>query len=125
MDPGPYEAVQWTASPGPRGRLAGARRDRPLDGPVLPRAMPSAPCSRPLGALKRAPGYPRSVRRVAIVVNPISGSASRSRALAECRRFERMHQEKFEEFQRPKRRREQPQARIFRIWAGSAAASSF
>jgi hypothetical protein len=45
--------------------------------------------------------------------------------LAECRRFESLHQEKFEEFQRPKRRREQPQARIFRIWAGSAAASSF
>jgi hypothetical protein len=45
--------------------------------------------------------------------------------LAECRRFERLHQEKFEEFQRPKRRREQPQARIFRIWAGPAAASSF
>ena len=45
--------------------------------------------------------------------------------LAECRRFERLHQEKFEEFQRPKRRRELPQARIFRIWAGSAAASSF
>jgi hypothetical protein len=45
--------------------------------------------------------------------------------LAECKRFERMHLEKYEEFQRPKRRRDQPQARIFRIWAGSAAASSY
>lgn len=45
--------------------------------------------------------------------------------LSECHRFERLHQEKYEEFQRPKRRREQPQAQIFRIWAGPAAASSF
>jgi hypothetical protein len=45
--------------------------------------------------------------------------------LAECRRFESLHEEKFAEFQRPKRRRDQPQARIFRIWGAPAAASAF
>jgi hypothetical protein len=45
--------------------------------------------------------------------------------LAECRRFERLHQEKYEEFQRPKRRRDQPEAQIFRIWGSSRAASAY
>ena len=45
--------------------------------------------------------------------------------LAECKRFEQLHLEKFDEFQRPKRRRELPQARIFRIWGASTAASAF
>ena len=45
--------------------------------------------------------------------------------LQECRRFERLHIEKYEEFQRPKRRRDQPQAQMFRIWAGPSIASSF
>ena len=45
--------------------------------------------------------------------------------LSECKRFERLHVEKYEEFQRPKRRRDLPQARIFRIWGSPAAASAF
>ena len=45
--------------------------------------------------------------------------------LPECQRFERLHEEKYETFQRPKRRRDLPQARIFRIWPGSSAASGY
>ena len=45
--------------------------------------------------------------------------------LSECKRFERLHAEKYEYFQKPKRRREQPEARIFRLWAGTSAASAF
>ncbi len=44
--------------------------------------------------------------------------------LAECRRFEDLHREKEAEFQKPKRRREHPQARIYRLWAGVSAASA-
>jgi hypothetical protein len=42
--------------------------------------------------------------------------------LAECRRFAKLHQDKYERFQKPKRRRDQPEARIYRLWTGSAAA---
>lgn len=45
--------------------------------------------------------------------------------LLECKRFEQMHEEKYALFQRPKRRRDLPQARIFRIWPGSSAASGY
>ena len=37
--------------------------------------------------------------------------------LAECKRFERLHQEKELKAQQPKRRRDKPQARIYRLWS--------
>lgn len=43
-------------------------------------------------------------------------------SLAECRRFERMHDEKEIEARRDKRRRDKPEARIYRIWGRAAAA---
>jgi hypothetical protein len=43
-------------------------------------------------------------------------------SLAECRRFERMHEDKEIEARRDKRRRDKPEARIYRIWGRAAAA---
>lgn len=43
-------------------------------------------------------------------------------SLAECRRFERLHDEKEVDARRDKRRRDKPEARIFRIWGRAAAA---
>jgi hypothetical protein len=45
--------------------------------------------------------------------------------IAECRRFERLHLDKEEEFSRPKRRRDHPEARIYRLFRGASAASAF
>jgi len=46
-------------------------------------------------------------------------------SLAECQRFEGLHGEKVVDSQRDKRRRDRPQARIYRIWGRSASASGF
>ena len=46
-------------------------------------------------------------------------------SLAECRRFESLHDEKVVDALRDKRRRDRPQARIYRIWGRSASASGF
>lgn len=43
-------------------------------------------------------------------------------SLAECRRFERLHEEKEIESRRDKRRRDRPEAKIYRIWGRAAAA---
>ena len=46
-------------------------------------------------------------------------------SLAECRRFESLHDDKVVESLRDKRRRDRPQARIYRIWGRPASASGF
>jgi hypothetical protein len=46
-------------------------------------------------------------------------------SLSECERFERLHVEKVVEASRNKRRRDKPEARIYRIWGRSASASGF
>lgn len=43
--------------------------------------------------------------------------------LAECRRYLKLHLEKEEKAHKPKRRRDKPQARIYRVWAGSMSAT--
>lgn len=43
-------------------------------------------------------------------------------SLSECRRFEQLHEDKEVEARRDKRRRDKPEARIFRIWGRAAAA---
>jgi hypothetical protein len=46
-------------------------------------------------------------------------------SLAECHRFEGLHEEKEIDARRDKRRRDKPEARIFRIHGRMAAAGSF
>lgn len=46
-------------------------------------------------------------------------------SLPECHRFEDLHREKVIEANRDKRRRDKPEAKIFRIWGRSASASGF
>lgn len=46
-------------------------------------------------------------------------------SLAECQRYERLHDEKVVDSLRDKRRRDKPEARIYRIWGRSASASGF
>ena len=43
-------------------------------------------------------------------------------SLAECRRFEDLHDDKEVEARRDRRRRDKPEARIYRIWGRAAAA---
>ena len=46
-------------------------------------------------------------------------------SLSECERFGQLHEEKEIDARRDKRRRDKPEARIFRIWGRVAAAGSF
>ncbi len=45
-------------------------------------------------------------------------------SLSECKRFATLHLEKELKAQRNKRRRDKPQARIYRVWARPMAASA-
>lgn len=46
-------------------------------------------------------------------------------SLSECERFERMHEEKETDARRDKRRRDKPEAKIYRIHGRMAAAGGF
>ena len=46
----------------------------------------------------------------------VDGRAVFTGSLSECRRFEGLHEEKEIDARRDKRRRDKPEARVFRLW---------